>query len=489
MKKLALSLLLMTSTLPAIDVVAMPGQSPLIQFRVVFRAGSANDPKGKPGAASFTAAMITGGGTKTMTYQQVLDAMYPMAARVGDQVDKEMIVFGGATHVDNLEAYYSLLRDMLLTPGWRDDDLKRVRDDQKSAVRLSLRENNDEEMGKEVLYGLLYKDHPYQHLSLGNLAAIEAMTMVDLQAFSKAHLTQANLTIGIAGKYPDGFAERMRKDFSALPKGKPSTVKLPPVAPLTETRVTIVQKKTRAVAYSLGFPIDVTRSHPDFPALLVANTWFGKHRSSGGHLYQRMREIRGLNYGDYSYIEHFPAGMFQFEPDPNLYRRSQIFQIWIRPVEPPTAHFALRLALFELERLVDKGLTEGDFEATRDFVALNVNLLMKTKSAELGYAIDSKAYGIPEYTAYIQAAVKKLKHEDVQKAIRKHLRKGRLQIVAVSDNADELKKQLLADAPSPMKYNAPKPGDILEEDKIVSAKKLGLKPEQIIVVPVEEVFK
>jgi zinc protease len=158
-------------------------------------------------------------------------------------------------------------------------------------------------------------------------------------------------------------------------------------------------------------------------------------------------------------------------------------------VEPPTAHFALRLGLFELERLIERGLPEADFETTRDFLALNVNLLMKTKSAELGYLIDSKAYGIPEYTAYIQAALKKLTYEDVQKAIRKHLRKDRLQIVAISDNAEELKKQLLSDAPSPMKYNSPKAGDILEEDKIVSTKKLGWKPSQITIVPVEDVFK
>jgi zinc protease len=478
----------MSAIAPAMDVVAMPGQSPLIQFRLVFRAGSANDPKGREGAAAFTAAMLSDSGTKDRTYKQILEAMYPMAARFEAQVDKEMIVFTGATHVDNLDEYYGIVRDLLLNPGWREDDLKRVRDNQKNALRLSLRENNDEELGKEVLYSLLYQGHPYQHHSLGTVTAIEAMSLADLQAFYKAHLTQANLTIGVAGKYPPGFVERMKKDFAKLPKGKPSTVKLPPLASIEQTRVTIVEKKTRAVAYSLGFPIDVTRAHPDFAALLVANTWFGPHRSSGGNLYQRMREIRGLNYGDYSYIEYFPRGMFQFQPDPNLFRRSQIFQIWIRPVEPPTAHFALRLALFELDRLIEKGLTESDFEATRDFLALNVNLLMKTKSDELGYAIDSKAYGIPEYTAYIRAALKKLTHEDVQKAIRRHLRKDRLRIVAISDNAGDLRQQLLSDAPSPMKYNSPKPGDILEEDKLVSTKKLALKPEQVEIVPVEKVF-
>jgi zinc protease len=489
MKTFALFLLMLPQTLPAIDAVELPGQSPLIEFRLVFRAGSANDPKGKEGAAAFTAAMLADSGSKSKTYAEIIEALYPMAAGFSEQVDKEMISFSGTTHLDNLEAYYTILREALLEPGWREDDLKRVRDNLKNAIRLSLRENNDEELGKEVLYELLYKGHPYGHLNLGSLSAIDAMTAADLQAFYKAHITQANLTIGIAGNYPKGFVERMKKDFAALPKGKPSTVKLPPPPAIEQTRVTIVQKKTRAVAYSLGFPIEVTRSHPDFPALLVANSWFGPHRTSGGNLYQRMREIRGLNYGDYSYIEYFPRGMYQFEPDPNLYRQSQIFQIWIRPVEPPTAHFALRLALHELERFVDNGITEEAFQATRDFLALNVNLLMKTKSAELGYAIDSKAYGIPEYTRYIQDALKKLTHADVQKAIRKHLRKDRLRIVAISDNAEDLKKQLLSDAPSPMKYNSPKPEAIVEEDKTVSTKKLGWKAEQIEIVPVERIFQ
>ncbi len=170
-------------------------------------------------------------------------------------------------------------------------------------------------------------------------------------------------------------------------------------------------------------------------------------------------------------------------------RHSQIFQIWIRPVEPPTAHFALRLALFELEQLVEKGLSEAQFAATRDFLMRNVNLLMKTKGAELGYAIDSKVYGIPEYTSYIQNSLRNMKYEDVQKAIKKHLRKDRMQIVAVSDNAAALREQLLSDAPSPMKNNSSKSNEIVEQDKLITGKKLGLKPEQVTIVPVEKVFQ
>ena len=61
--------------------------------------------------------------------------------------------------------------------------------------------------------------------------------------------------------------------------------------------------------------------------------------------------MRGLNYGDYAYIEAFPRGMFQFFPEPNIARRAQVFEIWIRPVVPENAHMALRIALYELDKL------------------------------------------------------------------------------------------------------------------------------------------
>jgi hypothetical protein len=101
-------------------------------------------------------------------------------------------------------------------------------------------------------------------------------------------------------------------------------------------------------------------------------------------LFDRIREKRGLNYGDYAYIEYFPEGMYRFEPEPNLARQQQIFQIWIRPVQPETAHFALRLGIFELERLVREGMTDEDVAQTKNFLAKYVNLLTKTKRAELG---------------------------------------------------------------------------------------------------------
>jgi zinc protease len=218
-------------------------------------------------------------------------------------------------------------------------------------------------------------------------------------------------------------------------------------------------------------------------------SYFGQHRNSGGRLFQRIREIRGLNYGDYVYIEYFPNGMFQFQPDPNLARRQQVFQVWIRPLETPTAHFGLRLALFELDRLLKTGLTTEEFERTRLFLSKNVNLLTASKPAELGYAIDSKWYGIGEFNGYVKQGLARLTVDAVNRAIRKHLRTSNMYIVLIAKDGEEWKNKLLAGEPSPMIYNAPKPDDLLEEDKIVEKWLIPLKPENVRVVPVAGVFE
>jgi len=82
-KRVAL-LLLASAAFAAADprVVELPGKSPLVTLRFVFTTGSAADPEGKPGVAHFTGEMLGDGGTKNLTYKQIVDAMYPMATSV-----------------------------------------------------------------------------------------------------------------------------------------------------------------------------------------------------------------------------------------------------------------------------------------------------------------------------------------------------------------------------------------------------------------------
>jgi zinc protease len=471
-----------------VRTVTLPDKSPIVTLRLVFITGAAADPEAKPGVANLTAAMLAGGGTKDLRYPQIVDAFFPMAASVGSQVDEEMTTFSGATHLDNLEAYYKLFRAMLLEPGWREEDFNRIRDNAINALRVGLRGNNDEELGKEVLYAALYRGTPYGHLSLGTVSSLQSITLDDLKQFYKQHYAQSNLIVGLAGGYPPTFLDRVRKDFAVLPQKDSSLPAVKP-APIEHTRALIVEKNTRSVAYSLGFPIDVKRGDPDYPALVLMQAYFGPHRLSGGRLFQRIREVRGINYGDYAYIEYFPRGGNLMEPPPNLARRSQIFQIWIRPAEPPQAAFALRLAVYELNKLVKEGIPQEDFDRTKEFVSKYVNVLTKTKRAELGYAIDSLYYHTPDYNTYIKNAVAKLTRDQVNAAIRRHLRADRLQMVAVSANAAALEKQIVGTGPSPIEYNSPKPAGVLAEDKLVEKFDIGLRPQDVEIVPIDKVFE
>jgi len=487
MKVIVALLCLYASAQAKSSTVLLPGKSPLITFRFVFLTGAASDPADKPGLANLTCETLALSGTKQKTYKQVVDALFPMAVSIESYTDKQMMTFTAETHVDNLEKFYTLFKAMLLEPGWREEDFRRVKDDQINALKITLRGNNDEELAKEELYNLLYAGHPFGHANLGTISSLEKLTLDDVKAFYKTQLTKGNLIIGLAGGYPANFPARVEKDFSALPGASPSPAALPVPPQFEGNSLTVLRKDTRSVAYSLGFPLDVNRGDPDFPALLLTQSYFGQHREFGGRLYQRMRELRGLNYGDYAYIEYFPNGVYSFEPSPNLARRQQIFQIWIRPVEVPTAAFGLKLAMFELDKLVKEGISEEEFQRTRSFISKQVNLLTKTKSAELGYAIDSEFYGIGNYNSTIKTALMSLTRDQVNAAIRRHLRSDNVRIVAVAKDADGLKEKLMSGMATPMTYNSPKDSAVMAEDKTVESWNLRIK--EATIVPVEQVFQ
>jgi zinc protease len=467
--------------------VLQPGTSPLVTFRILFTTGSAFDPPGKEGLAALTASMLAEGGSRSMSYDQIVQALYPMASSINSQVDKEMTVFTGTSHIENLDRYYALLKDVLLDPGFRPDDFKRLRENAINYLKVSLRESNDEELGKEHLYNMIYAGQPYGHDNVGRISSLEKLTIDDVRNFYAGHYTTSNLVIGLAGGYPKGFSEKVEADFEKLPPGMPDRKHFDYPKLTAGTRIDILTRDTRSSAISLGFPIDVTRSSKDWAALALVASYFGQHRSSNSYLFQRLREARGLNYGDYAYIEYFPRGMFLMTPDVNLARQQQIFQIWIRPVEEENGLFALRAALYEYDKLVRDGISQQAFETTREFLTKYSNVLTQTQSARLGYALDSRFYGTPDYNTYVKTQLSKLTLADVNAAIRRHLKTENMRIAVVTKNGEMLRDAILKNTASPITYNSPKPKEIMDEDKTIETYKLN--PEDIRVVPVTQLFE
>ena len=497
---------------PSAPILVPVANDPTVSFRLWFKVGAQNDPVGKEGLAALTAAMLTEAATQKLRYDEILDKLFPLASGYGAAASMEMTVITGRTHLDNLADFYPLLRDAVLAPAFKQEDLDRLKSRTLNFIENNLRFSSDEELGKAVLYGEIFAGTPYGHLGAGTVASLKSITLDDVQKFYAAHFNRDNVVIGLGGPIPaqaeklldrpaawiSGSADlvnpttvlaRLKTDLGKLPAGAPARVPAPQPTPLSGVNVTLIEKQTASTAISVGLPLDVVRGSREWYALAIANSWLGEHRNQSGRLFQIIREKRGLNYGDYSYIEHYPNGGARMTPPQNVPRRRQIFELWIRPVPHEARHFALRAALREVDLLVKNGLTAEQFEERRAFLKKYVLHYASTTSERLGYAIDDAFYGLDEpHLEKYRRLMDELTLTEVNAAIKKHWQLANLQIVAVTQDAAAFADALAADTASPITYASPKPASVTEEDKAIATFPLKIKRESVKIVPVAELF-
>ncbi len=470
------------------DLLPLEG-SPLVCFRILVRVGSAHDPSGKEGLARLTWSLLAEGGSRSMSVRDIAEKLYPLAADLSLSVDKELSAFSGTVHRDNLERYYAVVKDMLLDPGFREDDFARVKADQLAFLEKTLVGDMDEQLGKEILNLMLYDGHPYGHHEAGTLESVAGLTLDDAKAFYREYFVQGNIVLGLAGGYPREFPDRIAADFARLPQTFTPRLVLPPARAARGLEFAIADKPTPATAISLGFPIALTRADKDFFALWIAQAHFGEHRQSLSLLTQKIREERGRNTGDYAYIEHFVQGRDKF-PAPNHGRQQQYFSIWIRPLANADRHFVLRQALRELKKLVEDGLSEERFQLARSYLLRSTKLTAQTLDERLGWQMDAHYYGTDDILAAAEAVLPKLTRADVNKAIRKYLNFANAFVAVVTQDAEAFKSDLAADSPSPIKYANPNmPREVLDEDTAIQAYPLAVTADKVRTAPAAEFFR
>lgn len=464
---------------------------PTISFRLWFPAGSEFDPPGKEGLAALTAKMLAEGSTQKRSYAEMLDKLFPLAAGYSGRASVEMAIIAGRVHRDNLEAFYPLLIEALVEPGFREEDFTRLKTQAINAIETSLRYGSDEELGKAVLYQEIFAGTRYAHPAVGLVESLRGITLDDVRSFYRKHYTRSAVVVGLGGGYEPALVERLGRDLAALPDGPaPEPPAIDP-RPIQGRQVTLVEKKTApATSIHLGYPIPLVRGSKDWYALAVANCWLGHHRNSIGRLYQTIREARGLNYGDYTYIERFPQGGERLVPPTNVCQRSQIFEMWIRPVPNETRHFALRAAIREFQNVIDRGLSEEEFATAREFLAKFVLHYAPTTMDRLGYALDDRFYEIKgSHLFRFRRVLNSLTREEVNAAIKKYWQADILRIVAITPDAESFRAALVADSPSPIQYPTPKSKNVMEEDKIIQTYGLKIKAENVRIVPAAELFE
>jgi zinc protease len=344
----------------------------------------------------------------------------------------------------------------------------------------------------------------------GTVSGISNITLDDIREHYRTYFARDNLLLGLAGKYANEFKSQVTQDAGQLPVLSVSLPEPPEVDKPEGFQVKIIRKEnTLGSAIFTGFPIDITRRKDEFAALMVANSWLGEHRKAYGKLYQKIRDIRSMNYGDYSYIEWYESGGNNQLPPPHVPRNSNYFSIWIRPVQTAEqlrmqypelgnirvghAHFALRLAVRELELMIKNGISQEDFELTREFLRSYIKLYIDTPSRELGFLMDSRFYGRTDYISELDGLLADVTAEDVNAAVKKYLQAENMFVAIITDDseAEPLAEHLRKNTPSPMSYSElvreGLPVEISNEDEKIATYPLNVKSVQI--VESEETFR
>jgi len=489
--------------LPSLPLLEQPNPgSPLVNVRVAFSVGSLHDPKGREGLARLTASMLTDAATQAHSLPELTKAYGATGGRTGSQVDKELTTF--VLNVPRLKSAEAmeLMLEQLTRAGFKAEDFNRLRTQQMNALKVALKANNDEELGKLALEARM-SSGPLANPVLGTETGLAALTLEDVQAFARTHYTRRQLKLGLGGGFEASHKAALLRGLGHLPDAAVAAVAAVAATeaePHAQSRLQIITKDARATAISIGLPLRerndkgewlearVNRAHPDFPALWIATSHLGQHRNSTGVLYQRLREVRGLNYGNYAYLEAFPNGMFQFQPNPGLARTVNHWQIWIRPVPPASAAFAIKGALFELDKLVKQGLSEAEFQAAQTFLVKFMDHLTDTGAKRLGHDMDNAGFGLGAYAPTLKERLRRVTRADVNRVVRKYLRTTALDLVVIAKDAEAFSKDLLAEASTLPVYTAPKP-ELKDEDEAIRRFKLDLDPKDITVTPVVELFK
>jgi len=502
-KSIFLSLIMLTFSFSQEVVELNLPNSNKVVIKLMFTNGSISDPAGREGLTQLTSSLITQGGTGELSFSDIQDKIYPMAASYSSSVDKEVTIFTFSVHEDWLDEFYPIVKGLILNPSFAEPDFERVKANQQNYVDQVVKASSDEEYSKMTLEDLLFRGTNYQHMVNGRSGSVKSITLDDVKDHHKNFFTKNNLMIGIAGNYAAEFLEMLKKDMAILPGTQPDIPNAPRIEMPKGVNVEIISKDGAfGSAIFTGFPIDITRSNDEFAALMVANSYLGEHRKSYGQLYQKIREIRSMNYGDYSYIEWYDNGGGNMLPPPGVPRHSNYFSLWIRPVQIAKqlkmqyeelkdvkighALFALKMAIREVDKIVNEGMSQEDFEATRDFLKSYMKLYISTPSTQLGYLMDSRFYGRKDYINEMDKLLSKLTLEDVNNTVKKYLQVDNMNIAIVTDvsEAESLAEALRNNEYSPMSYsNLVKenlPEDVLTEDEEVANYKLNVNSVKII---------
>ncbi len=391
---------------------------PVAQVNLVVLSGSADDPAGKYGIASLTAAMLMeGAGSRSSL--ELADAVDFLGADLTAASGSDSAAIRLHAPVARLADALPLMADVAQRPLFAQPDLDRLRQQRLTSI---LQGRDDANTIASLAYArvLFGPTHRFGTATMGTAQTLRSFTTADLKAFYQAAYRPDNAAIIVVGDVtPASVGPLLEQHFGAwkpAPGAGIARVTQPAPPPRTRREVYLVDKPDAPQTQIRIGRVGVPRSTPDFFPIEVLNTIFGGSFSSRLNL--NLREEHGYTYGAGSYFDmRKEAGPFLayagVQTDKTAESLKEFFVEFTAIQQPVPADELARAKSY-----VALGLPSG-FETTGD--------ISRRLEESLVYSLPDDFYA--RYVPNIEA----VSATDVQRAARTYLTADRMAVVVVGD--------------------------------------------------------
>ena len=245
---------------------------PIVAVETVARGGLWIEPAGKGGVSNMAMALLRrGAGTRGA--REISDRAAALGMRLGSGGDEDWGQVSWQVPSANFDAAWALYRDVLLSPTFPSDEVRKVREDLiQQAKSLG---DRPFEYTNAAFFRALYPASPYGRPVLGDTASLAAITMADLRRAYETMICGSNLVVSIVGDFDsDALLATAAKTFGTLKKGTPVEVGGAKDEPAVTSRPIFEEKDQEQITYNTGW-LGCSVRDPDYPALRVATSLVG----------------------------------------------------------------------------------------------------------------------------------------------------------------------------------------------------------------------
>jgi zinc protease len=282
---------------------------PLVQINLLLKAGAGDDPAGKFGLASLTAAMLDeGAGSRSSL--ELADAVDFLGASLATTASFDASAVRLNVPVARLKDALPLMADVVLRPTFPAAELERLRQERLTAL-VQAKDDPASVAPLAFVRTVFGATHRYGTGIAGSEATLKGFTVQDLKSFHTSMYQPGNSVLLVVGDVKlDAIVPQLEMQFGSWKGASPSRTPVPQAPQVAQGQITIVDMPgAEQSQIRIGW-VGVPRSTPDYFTIEVLNTILGGSFTS--RLNQNLREEHQYSYGASSRFDmRVSAGAFQ----------------------------------------------------------------------------------------------------------------------------------------------------------------------------------